>query len=64
MATAILIATHHNAVGVAVYGSVALAIVAVCSFFLRETAHLSMAQIDEVAGEGRHPSVAGLATRS
>jgi len=52
VATAILIATHHNAVGVAVYGSVALAIVAVCSFFLRETAHLSMAQIDQVSGEG------------
>jgi MFS family permease len=46
-ATAILIANNHNAFGVAVYGAVALGIVALCSFLLRETAHLSLAQIDE-----------------
>ncbi|WP_226500261.1 MFS transporter [Pseudomonas sp. MWU16-30322] len=47
-ATAILIANNHNAFGVAVYGAVALGIVALCSFLLKETAHLSLAQIDEV----------------
>jgi len=46
-ATAILIANNHNAFGVAVYGAVALGIVALCSLLLRETAHLSLAQIDE-----------------
>ncbi|RBC01501.1 MFS transporter [Pseudomonas sp. MWU12-2115] len=46
-ATAILIANNHNAFGVAVYGAVALGIVALCSFLLKETAHLSLAQIDE-----------------
>ncbi|WP_166361761.1 MFS transporter [Pseudomonas akapageensis] len=47
VATAILIATNHNAFGVALYGAFALAIVATCSYLLRETSHLSMAQIDE-----------------
>jgi MFS family permease len=46
-ATAILIANNHNAFGVAVYGAIALGIVALCSLLLRETAHLSLAQIDE-----------------
>ncbi|EJZ58784.1 Arabinose efflux permease [Pseudomonas fluorescens R124] len=46
-ATAILIANNHNAFGVAVYGAIALGIVALCSFLLKETAHLSLAQIDE-----------------
>ncbi|RBL72723.1 MFS transporter [Pseudomonas sp. MWU13-2625] len=46
-ATAILIANNHNAFGVAVYGAVALGIVALCSFLLKETAHLSLEQIDE-----------------
>ncbi|HEX4551147.1 MFS transporter [Pseudomonas sp.] len=46
-ATAILIANNHNAFGVAVYGAVALGIVALCSLLLKETAHLSLAQIDE-----------------
>lgn len=46
-ATAILIANNHNAFGVAVYGAVALGIVALCSLLLKETAHLSLEQIDE-----------------
>ncbi|MBK5343556.1 MFS transporter [Pseudomonas sp. TH49] len=46
-ATAILIANNHNAFGVAVYGAIALGIVALCSFLLKETAHLSLEQIDE-----------------
>ncbi len=46
VATAILIANNHDAFGVAVYGAVALGIVAVCSFFLKETAHLSLEEID------------------
>ncbi|WP_241303157.1 MFS transporter [Burkholderia stabilis] len=48
-ATAILIVTHHNAFAVGLYGALALAIVAICSYFLKETAGLSMAEID--AGE-------------
>lgn len=55
IATAILILTDHNPLGVALYGAGALALVAVCSLMLRETSRLSMAQIDEapagVAGE-------------
>lgn len=47
IATAILIVTDHNPLGVALYGAAALALVAVCSFKLRETSALSMAQIDE-----------------
>ncbi|MNO63551.1 Inner membrane metabolite transport protein YhjE [compost metagenome] len=46
-ATAILIATDNNTLGVSLYGAFALGIVAVCSFFLRETAALSMAEIDD-----------------
>ncbi|MCW3478641.1 MFS transporter [Neisseriaceae bacterium JH1-16] len=46
-ATAILMATNHNPLGVSLYGAVALALVAVCSHFLKETSHLSMADIDE-----------------
>ncbi|GLK90289.1 MFS transporter [Pseudomonas turukhanskensis] len=45
-ATAILIASGNNPLGVAVYGSVALAIVALCSYGLRETAHMSLAELD------------------
>lgn len=58
VATAILIATNHNAFGVAIYGSVALAIVAICSWGLKETSHLSMAQIDEEPGNAIAPSAA------
>ena len=47
IATAILILTDHNPLGVALYGAVALLLVAVCSLMLKETARLSMAQIDE-----------------
>ncbi|MGU9854037.1 MFS transporter [Pseudomonas koreensis] len=46
-ATAILIANNHNAFGVAVYGAIALGIVTLCSLLLKETAHLSLEQIDE-----------------
>lgn len=47
IATAILILTNHDPLGVALYGAGALALVAVCSLMLRETSRLSMAQIDE-----------------
>ncbi|MFV3328324.1 MFS transporter [Pseudomonas sp. NY15372] len=47
IATAILILTDHDPLGVALYGAGALALVAVCSLMLRETSRLSMAQIDE-----------------
>ncbi|MDD1962484.1 MFS transporter [Pseudomonas sp. 39004] len=56
IATAILILTDHNPLGVALYGVGALTLVAVCSLKLRETSCLSMAEIDEapdgVAGGG------------
>ncbi|MDF2795092.1 MAG: putative transporter, family [Pseudomonas orientalis] len=54
IATAILIFTDHNPLGVALYGAGALALVAVCSLMLRETSWLSMAEIDEepVGGVG------------
>ncbi len=55
-ATAILIASDHNPFGVALYGTLALSIVAVCSWLLRETAHLSMADVD-AAPAGRNASV-------
>lgn len=56
VATAILIATDHNPLGVAIYGAAALALLALCSYLLRETAHLSMAQID--VGLTRSPGYA------
>lgn len=49
VATAILILTDHDPLGVALYGAGALALVAVCSLMLRETSRLSLAQIDEEA---------------
>ncbi|WP_087500761.1 MFS transporter [Pseudomonas sp. SID14000] len=49
VATAILIFTDHDPLGVALYGAGALALVAVCSLMLRETSRLSLAQIDEEA---------------
>lgn len=51
VATAILIFTDHNPMGVALYGAAALALVAICSMLLRETSRLSMAQIDEEPSE-------------
>lgn len=48
-ATAILIANDGEPFGVALYGSAALAIVALCSWLLRETAHLSLAELDQPA---------------
>jgi MFS family permease len=56
-ATAILIANNHNAFGVAVYGAIALGIVALCSLLLKETAHLSLAQIDEAEWPSPVPAV-------
>lgn len=47
IATAILMLSDHNPLGVALYGAGALALVAVCSLKLRETSRLSMAEIDE-----------------
>ncbi|HGY9628124.1 TPA: MFS transporter [Pseudomonas putida] len=47
IATAILILTDHDPLGVALYGAGALGLVAVCSLMLSETSRLSMAQIDE-----------------
>lgn len=52
IATAILILTNQDPLGVALYGAGALALVAVCSLMLRETSRLSMAQIDEEAPAG------------
>ncbi|MDH4562600.1 MHS family MFS transporter [Pseudomonas sp. BN411] len=49
LATAILIATG-SPFGVAAYGAAALALVAVCSFLLKETAHLGMKEIDADTG--------------
>ncbi|MFJ4372034.1 MFS transporter [Pseudomonas japonica] len=46
IATAILILTDHDPMGVAWYGAAALALVAVCSLLLRETSRLSMEAID------------------
>jgi MFS family permease len=47
IATGILIASDNNAYGVALYGTFALGMVAFCSYLLRETAPLSMAEIDD-----------------
>ncbi|WP_460352588.1 MULTISPECIES: MFS transporter [unclassified Pseudomonas] len=58
-ATAILLANNHNAFGVAVYGAIALGIVALCSLLLKETAHLSLAQIDEAEWASAVPAVTG-----
>lgn len=57
VATAILIASGHNTFGVALYGTAALALVALCSCLLKETASLSMAQIDAGAAATRHDSL-------
>jgi len=46
IATAILILTDHNPLGVALYGTAALLLVAVCSLMLKETSRLTMTQID------------------
>jgi MFS family permease len=45
-ATAILILSDRNPFGVALYGATALGLVALCSFLLRETAHLSLGQLE------------------
>ncbi|ELS30103.1 hypothetical protein ppKF707_2547 [Metapseudomonas furukawaii] len=55
LATAILIATG-SPFGVAAYGAAALALVALCSYRLEETAHLDMKEID---AESRNPVAAG-----
>lgn len=46
VATAILIATDRNPFGVSLYGAAALALVAFCSWMLRETSRLPMEVID------------------
>lgn len=48
VATAILIVSNKNPQAVAVYGGAALLLVAVCSYFLKETSHLSLEEIDRV----------------
>ncbi|MFC3627139.1 MFS transporter [Vogesella amnigena] len=50
IATAILIYTDKNPLGVALYGALALALLALCSLGLRETSRLSLAQVDTPAG--------------
>lgn len=50
VATAILIYTNNNPIGVAVYGALALVLLAICSAGLRETARLGMADIDGQPG--------------
>ncbi|PSJ47404.1 MFS transporter [Zobellella endophytica] len=53
IATAILIASDQNPLGVALYAAGALGLVALCSCLLRETARLSMAEIDQDRRECR-----------
>lgn len=59
-ATAILIANGNDPFGVSLYGVFALAIVALCSWRLRETAHLSLEAID--SGDESTPAAAYPAT--
>lgn len=64
IATAILIFTNHNPLGVALYGAGALALVALCSLLLPETSRLSMAEIDdEPDSVAREASWSGTSTR-
>lgn len=49
IATAILITNDGDPFGVALYGSAALAIVALCSWLLRETAHLRLTELEHPA---------------
>ncbi|MFJ4387197.1 MFS transporter [Pseudomonas sp. NPDC089408] len=58
IATAILIFTDHNPLGVALYGAGALALVALCSLLLPETSRLSMAEIDDEPDSGLRPILA------
>lgn len=46
IATSILIMSNQNPTGVAIYGALALALLAWCTRQLRETSHLSMEEID------------------
>ena len=46
-ATAILILSGHQPVYVALYGAAAMALVAICTLALRETAHREMDELDE-----------------
>jgi MFS family permease len=59
VATAILILTQHNPLGVALYGACALALVAGCSLLLRETSRMSMTQIDEETTDIVAPAALG-----
>ena len=47
IATALLVATGNNPISVALYGSFAMLVLVLCSLGLRETAHLSNADIDD-----------------
>ncbi|MBB3141926.1 MFS transporter [Halomonas organivorans] len=53
-ATGLLILTDQNPLGVSAYGAAAMALVAICSYLLKETAHKNMAEIDR----GVHSSLA------
>ncbi|WP_263263061.1 MFS transporter [Pseudomonas sp. RIT-PI-S] len=57
VATAILMANGGDPTGVAIYGCVALTLVALCSWGLKETAGLSMAEVDGFAEAGRSGAV-------
>jgi MFS family permease len=54
IATALLVASGNNPISVAMYGSFAMLVLVLCSMGLRETAHLSNAEID--AHEKDHAS--------
>lgn len=47
IATALLVASGNNPISVALYGSFAMLVLILCSIGLRETAHLSNAEIDD-----------------
>lgn len=47
VSTAILILTDQNPLGVSAYGAAAMALVAICSYGLKETSRKSMAEIDQ-----------------
>ncbi|MBK1783918.1 MFS transporter [Prauserella cavernicola] len=51
IATALLVATGQNPVSVAIYGTFAMLVLVGCSLALRETAHLSTAEVDDPDGE-------------
>ncbi|MEU3274351.1 MFS transporter [Saccharomonospora sp. NPDC006951] len=52
IATALLVATGQNPVSVAIYGTFAMLVLVGCSLGLRETAHLSTAEVDDPDRQG------------